>query len=255
MADLADMVRRHDPDRFFCALFAPAARRDALFTLYAFNYELARAHEAAREPALALIRLQWWREVVEGAERRHEVATPLAALIAQGILPPAPLLSMIEAREAEIDVPKTLDVFLGLMRGGPGALAVAAGIALGADTAVQARLRDLGAAGGVAGTMRNVPALARHQRCLLPRDLLEAAGLVPEAAFSDPDAVLAATCTALVSRAFSLLGRPEKLPRAVVAAALPAIFVRRDLVRGAPIGPRGVGDRWAVLWAAARRMV
>jgi phytoene synthase len=255
MADLADMVRRHDPDRFFCALFAPAARREALLTLYAFNHELARAHEAAREPSLALIRLQWWREVVEGAERRHEVATPLAALIAQGILQRTPLLSMIEAREAEVDVPPTLDDFLGLMRGGPGALAVAAGVVLGADTAVQARLRDLGAACGVAGTLRNVPALAHHERCLLPRDLLEQAGLVPEAAFSDPEAVVAVVRPALVSATQVLLGRPEKLPRVVVAAALPAIFARRDLVRGAPIGPRGAGDRWAVLWAAARRMV
>jgi len=255
MADLADMVRRHDPDRFFCTLFAPAARRQALCVLYAFNYELARAHEAAREPALALIRLQWWREVVEGAERRHEVATPLAALIRQGVLPRAPLLSMIEARQAEIDMPATLDFFLCLMRDGPGALAVVAGVLLGADTAIQARLRDLGAACGVAGALRNVPALARRERCLLPRDLLEAAGLVPEAAFSDPQAVLAAARPALVSSAANLLGRPQKLPRAVVAAALPAIFARRDLVRGAPIGPRGAGDRGAVLWAAARRMV
>ena len=255
MADLADMVRRHDPDRFFCALFAPAVRRGALFTLYAFNHELARAHEAAREPALALIRLQWWREVVEGAERRHEVATPLATLIAQGILPRAPLLSMIEAREAEADAPATLADFTELMRRGPGALSVAAGMVLGADAAVQARLRDLGTAFGVAGTLRNVPALACQQRCLLPRDLLAEAGLVPEAAFNDPESVLAAVRPVLVARARALLGRAQKLPRAVVAAALPAIFIRRDLVQGPPIGPRGAGDRWAVLWAAARRMV
>ena len=75
---LADLVRRHDPDRYFCTLFAPAAAREALFTLYAFNHELARAREVTREPGLALIRLQWWREVVEGAVRQHEVARPLA---------------------------------------------------------------------------------------------------------------------------------------------------------------------------------
>ena len=37
-------------------------------TLYAFNHELARAREAVSEPPLALIRLQWWREVVEGPD-------------------------------------------------------------------------------------------------------------------------------------------------------------------------------------------
>ena len=58
---LLDFVRRHDPDRFFTALFAPPVRRGAVLALYAFNHELARAREAASEPALALIRLHWWR--------------------------------------------------------------------------------------------------------------------------------------------------------------------------------------------------
>ena len=71
---LPALVRRHDPDRFLTALLAPAAHRDTLLLLYAFNHELARAREAAREPMMALIRLQCWREVVECAHRRHEVA-------------------------------------------------------------------------------------------------------------------------------------------------------------------------------------
>jgi phytoene synthase len=44
---IAALVRRHDPDRFLTALFAPPAKRDALLTLYAFNHELARAREVA----------------------------------------------------------------------------------------------------------------------------------------------------------------------------------------------------------------
>src|SRR5918997_5524748 len=90
---LAEFVRRHDPDRFLCALFAPAARRDALFALIAFNHELARAREAARNPMAALIRLQWWRDAVEEAPagkaaRRHEVAEPLARAIRGAQLDP-----------------------------------------------------------------------------------------------------------------------------------------------------------------------
>ena len=72
MDPLVVFVRRHDPDRFLSALFAPPEKRPALLALYAFNHELARAREAAREPALALIRLHWWREVVQGAPRQHE---------------------------------------------------------------------------------------------------------------------------------------------------------------------------------------
>ncbi len=81
---LAALLRQHDPDRFLTALFAPPERRDALLALYAFNHELARAREVASEPTLALIRLQWWREVVGGAVRHHAVATPLSAAIDAG---------------------------------------------------------------------------------------------------------------------------------------------------------------------------
>jgi len=78
---ITELVRRHDPDRFLTALFAPPRCRDALLTLYAFDHELARAREVTSEPHLVLIRLHWWREVVEGERRRHEVATPLTTLL------------------------------------------------------------------------------------------------------------------------------------------------------------------------------
>ena len=71
LSAVGEVVRQHDPDRYFTALFAPAARREALFVLYAFNHELARARESVRQPMAALIRLQWWREVVEGQRTRE----------------------------------------------------------------------------------------------------------------------------------------------------------------------------------------
>src|SRR5271166_6483085 len=97
-AAIAALVRRHDPDRFLTALFAPPEKRDALLTLYAFNHELARAREVVSEPPLALIRLQWWREVVEGADRRHEVAEPQRVAIQAGDLDRGDLLSLIAMR-------------------------------------------------------------------------------------------------------------------------------------------------------------
>src|SRR5277367_141337 len=124
---LTDLVRRHDPDRFLTALFAPPHRRDALLALYAFNHELARAREVASEPPLALIRLQWWREVVEGEAKRHEVATPLTAAIAARKLAPQDLLPLIEARETEVygDFETIADWRAWLLMGA-GGLAVAA---------------------------------------------------------------------------------------------------------------------------------
>ena len=99
---LGALVRRADPDRFLASLFAPPAARETLFVLYAFDRELARARVVTSEPMLALIRLQWWREVVEGAARRHEIATALRIALDRGALHAESLLGLIAAREAEI---------------------------------------------------------------------------------------------------------------------------------------------------------
>jgi phytoene synthase len=275
MHPLLDFVRRHDPDRFLTALFAPPDRRPALLALYAFNHELARAREAAHEPALALIRLHWWREVVDGAPRAHEVATPLTAALATGALARADLLTLIDAREVETDpVIPTIDDWLAYLRGTAGGLAVAAARLLGA-TAPEA-LRDLGAAYGAAGVLRAVPALARQGRCLLPADVLAVHGLspeaVPDAVLRAPDApALRAVRATLAATGRSLLASaPRRLPRPVIAAALPAVLARRDFSRilrrgvappwvpplgSAPLHGRGIGDRLAVTLAAARLRV
>src|SRR5258708_17201716 len=86
LAPLAEMVRRHDHDRFQTGLFAPTRKRNALFALYAFNYEIARVREIVTQPMLGQIRLQWWREIVDAVyagapPRQHEIPAPLAAVI------------------------------------------------------------------------------------------------------------------------------------------------------------------------------
>jgi phytoene synthase len=270
MAALIEFVRRYDPDRFFTALFAPPDRRPALLALYAFNHELARAREAVREPALALIRLQWWREVVEGATRHHEVATPLTAALADGALAREDLLALIDARETEVEpYIATLDDWLTYLRATAGGLAVAAARSLGSET--PEAMRNLGAAYGAAGVLRAVTVLARQGRCLLPADVLAAHGLSPAAApetiIRAPDApTMRPVLAALAATGMTLLGeRPRRLTRPVIAAALPAILARRDLMRlrrhrflrhdAASLHGRGIGDRLAVTLAAARLRV
>ena len=78
MDELADEVRRGDPDRWRAAMLAPAAARPGLFALYAFNLEVARAPWVASEPALAAIRLAWWREAVDEIyDGRRAAAAPV----------------------------------------------------------------------------------------------------------------------------------------------------------------------------------
>jgi 15-cis-phytoene synthase len=251
---IAEMVRRHDPDRFLTALFAPPDRRDALLTLYAFNHELARAREVAREPHMALIRLQWWREVVEGTRRRHEVATPLADAIAQGLLLPSDLLPIIDAREIEAEPRvETLAEWRSYVLGAAGGLAVAAARLLGVTEAE--RFRPFGAAYGAVGMLRSVPVLAAQGRCLVPADVLAAHGLVPEAVTGGADPAPALRDLAETARGFLRDVRGVRVPRPAVAAALPAVLARRDLRRlGEAPRPRGFGDKLAVVLAALTGM-
>lgn len=251
LSDCAGIVRVRDPDRFLCTLFAPAERRESLFVLCAFDQELARAREVASNPLIAAMRLQWWREVVEGADKRHEVATPLRAEMAAGRLRAGDLLAMIDAREveAEPDIP-TRDAWWAYLRGTGGTLAHASGVVLGME---DARFADIGAAVEAARVLRAVPVHARHGRCLLPADALAAQDLSPEAVIGAvaPDRLLRVVAD-LAAEALSVLGAPRRVPRRGRAAALPAVLARRDLRRfahGLPPRPRGTADRLAVMVA------
>ena len=248
-AAIVALVRRHDPDRFLTALFAPSEKRDALLTLYAFNHELARAREVVSEPPLALIRLQWWREVIEGVRRRHEVAAPLRAAIDAGELDRGDLLSLIDAREAEAEPAfETLASWREYVSGSAGGVAVAAGRLLGAPA--PEALRPLGAAYGIAGLLRSIPAHSRQGRCLLPVDVLARHDLVPEGVIANPSAVAAGPAMQEIAHEGLMLLRRLRLPRRSIAAVLPAVLARRDL-RRAPVFPpeRGIADRLAVVLA------
>jgi phytoene synthase len=220
------MLRRADPDRFFCTLFAPAEKRQGLALLYLFNHELARAREVASQPLLALIRLTWWREVVDGALKQHEIATPLSKALDAGVFAAEDLRGLISAREmeAELEVFSTLQ-FYEYARGTAGKLARIAGKVLGADSSL---IEDFGTAYGISGMLRAAPFLARQQdRSLLPID--------------------GTSQQQLIAHAKALL-TSEKPPRAALAAALTAVYARRDF--GKPAGPRTAGDRLAILRAA-----
>ena len=220
LSRVGELARTHDPDRFFTTLFAPSATQPALWALYAFNHELVRAREGVREPMMAMIRLQWWREVVEGAAKRHEVATPLREAVAAGALREADLLALIEAREEDppqedADWPPHIDRTAGT-------LAVAAAHALGTDEV--GAVRSAGVAYGAAGVLRN--------RAL--------SGGRPIAALTD------------LARGALATARSGPLPRPALPAALPAVFAARDLRRATPVSVRGFGDKMAVTVTAMK---
>src|ERR1700744_6543982 len=98
----AALVREADRDRYLATLFAPSQHRDALFALYAFNVEIARVRDLAREPVPGEIRLQWWREVLsgerDGEAAAHPVAAALRATLERHRLTVDRLLALIDGR-------------------------------------------------------------------------------------------------------------------------------------------------------------
>jgi phytoene/squalene synthetase len=106
-------VRTADRDRFLGALFAPEPARTDLLALLAFSHELARTRSVTREPMLARIRLEWWREAVAeaagaGKPRAQPIIESLSETVRRRRLRPQDLVALIDAREEEIEGP--LDV-------------------------------------------------------------------------------------------------------------------------------------------------
>ena len=179
-------LRRHDPDRFLSALFAAPARRAALFALYAFNLEVARTREMVREPMLGRIRLQWWREAIEGiyagTPRRHYVIDALAPAVDRHGLSRALFDRLIDAREADMEEegPATLAALIQYADASSAALVLLALQLLGDGAmplSVAAQGRHVGIAWALVGLLRSVPFHARARRLYLPRDLAAAHGL------------------------------------------------------------------------------
>src|SRR5213078_3229102 len=99
-------VRLADRDRFLAALFAPEPQRRGLLALLAFDHELARARSVTREPMLARIRLEWWREAVaeaagEGKPRAQPIVQSLSEIVRRHQLPEPGFGDLIDAREEE----------------------------------------------------------------------------------------------------------------------------------------------------------
>lgn len=177
---LGALVRAADPDRYFSALFAPAPARAYLFALYAFNHEVARVAETAREPMMGAIRLEWWRETVEGARagapRNHDVAKGLAALFQGFALPLADFEAIIAARAFDGSAERFADLaalenYVDATGGGVMRLGVTI---LGGDAGLA---REAALAYGLAGLLRSLAFHNARHKLYLPLDLLNAVGL------------------------------------------------------------------------------
>ena len=254
---LAEITRRADPDRYFASLFAPARARAHLHALYAFNHEAAHVAESVREPMLGAIRLEWWRETVEGAAkgnpRPHDVARGLSALFAETTLTSADFEALIAAREFDSSSEHFSD-FTALenyLDATGGAVMRLAAELLGGDPKLT---REAALALGLAGLLRSLPFHNRRHKLYLPLELLSEEGLTPDEFFVlGNDSRIEKVVRRTIARARDhFLAARQVRPRAALAAILPAALVPIYLKRigkRVPIHRRQI----ALLSAAMRR--
>jgi NADH dehydrogenase [ubiquinone] 1 alpha subcomplex assembly factor 6 len=242
LSTVAAILRRHDRDRFQTALFAPAARREALFALYAFNYEIARVRETVTQPTLGHIRLEWWRETVaaaydSGPARRHEIAEPLTAAIRDAGLGRAHFERLIEARAGDLedDPPASLAALEEYAEATSAPLVHLALELLDAASAeAVAAGRDIGIGYALAGLLRALPYRIGVARPILPADLAAGHGLDPGDCARERDrpalrAVVASLAEAAERHLQAARARRALLPRAALPALLPAVIAANSL--------------------------
>ncbi len=177
------VVREGDKDRFLATLFAPEKYRRALHALYAFNVELSRVRELAREPMPGEIRLQWWRDALgaqSGEAASHPVAAALRETAVRYRLPPAALADMIDARAFDLyddPMPAIADLEAYATRTASLVFGMAARILRdGREGGVDEFIAPAGLAYAIAGLLRTLPVHASRGQLFIPDDVMQRHG-------------------------------------------------------------------------------
>jgi len=232
------LVYEADKDRFFAALFAPDSCRPALYALYAFNAEIARVREVAREPLPAEIRLQWWSEMLAGERAGEAQANPVAVALLETVaryrlLVPI-LADLIEARRFDVyDDPMPTESALQDYgeRTSAALIDLAARILMdGNDPGIGEIARQAGMAQAMAGLLRALPIHAARRQLYLPLDILRQYRVDPESIFSlRPTDELDTALAQMRRHAREHLGAARALiadaPAAIGPALLPVALV------------------------------
>lgn len=273
-AHCATLVREHDHDRYIACLYAPESQRPALMALYAFSHEIARVRALVSEPLPGEVRLQWWRDLLEGEAggeaQAHPVAAALLDTIARYRLPIAPLTGLIEARVFDLydDPMPSLRDLEGYAGETSSALIRLASIVLanGRDSGGAAAAGYAGVAYALTGLMRAFPWHAAEGRVYLPADILGRNGVTRDDIVrgrGGPGVLYSLKELREIARAHlkKLRDLHATVPTAVMPAFLPTALVEpylKRMERGGYDPYRTIitmpaWQRQWVIWRAARR--
>lgn len=223
-------VRRQDRERFVTALFCPASVREDVLAAVGFNAELGRIRALIREPLAGSIRLQWWRDLLEGARpgdeiARHPIAQPLTRMIADDRLDKADLLGMVDARERDVEglgfeSMADLSAYAWATSGAlAGTVARISGVE---DASSLQAAREAASAYALVGMVRSLRFHLATGWMTLPHDALKRAGLAPDDVSDGMKGQdrLVPVVREIAEHAAGMLERARS--RRVTAAAIPA---------------------------------
>jgi 15-cis-phytoene synthase len=261
------LVRAADKDRFLTTLFAPAEHRNALLALYAFNLEIARVREVAREALAGEIRLQWWSDALEGRGEGHPVAAALLATITRYQLPLEPFQTLLDARGFDLyDEPmRSLADLEAYAEGASAGLIVLATRILASGIDIDALTRHAGLAHAIAGLLAAFAIHAARGQLFVPLDILARHGATREdVAGRQATPQLRAALAELRAHGRRHLCEAQGLlaaaPAAVMPALLPVALAGPTLARMErrgydPFTPVELAPwlRQLIIWRAAKR--
>lgn len=240
----ADVVRQYDKDRYLSALLAPQTHRPALLALYAYNAEIARVREIVSEPLPGEVRLQWWRDLLEGTEHGTAAGNPVASALLQSIetykLPRPALVAMAEARIFDLydDPMPSLNDLEGYAGETVSGLIQLACLVLneGKDAGTATAAGHAGVAYCLTGLMRALPWHASRRQLFLPRDVIERHGLDTESLFrGETTPQLKAVLKEMREHVRHHLGRvgdfANQVPEKCQNAFLPLVLVKPFLTK------------------------
>lgn len=215
----------NDKDRFLCSLSASKEKRQDLWALFAFNYEIAKTREIVSEPTIGYIRLQWWRDaldkVYQGSDiPEHEIVGALADIIVRYDLPRDQFELLIAAREFDLEnkaIPSMGAMFHYARHTNVPLLRLCA-LVLGTDIKDE-WLDYIGVNYGATGLVRSMAYQITNGYCFLPSDVMEVRGVTKSVILSQEQ---------LFERRDVILdifaGLKENIPHDFKAAQLPSFF-------------------------------
>ncbi len=247
------LLREADPDRYLSVLYAPAEKRGGLAALYAFNAEIARIRDLVHEPLPGEVRLQWWRDLINGEARGSSDAHPVAAALIDTIdtyqLPRTAFDNYCEARIFDLydDPMPSRNDLEGYCGETASAIIQLAALILDRDSA-QAQAEIAGHAGvaqAVTGLMRLLPTHRRRGQLYVPADMLASVGVTAQAFMSAHDK---AGCQRVISVMLALarehLAKFEqaraRLPKSLGPAFLPLALVPAYLAATERLGDKAM---------------